>query len=191
MSHATTQLGLNRLLSEGTWLRALARSLLHNGPDADDATQEVWMAALRSPPDEGRPPQPWLAQVLRNVIRSSARRTRAERVREKAEGALREQQAPPAEGVLQRMETQRVVAEQVMALAEPYRSTLLLRFYEGRPAADIARAQGIPAGTVRWRNQRGFASASRANSIKNPADSARAGLAHSPHGRACLLPARL
>ena len=109
-----------------------------------------------SPPDEGRPPQPWLAQVLRNVIRSSARRTRAERVREKAEGALREQQAPPAEGVLQRMETQRVVAEQVMALAEPYRSTLLLRFYEGRPAADIARAQGIPAGTVRWRINEGL-----------------------------------
>ena len=39
----------------------------------------------------------------------------------------------------------------VLELDEPFRSTLLLRYVEGRSAADIARRQGVPAGTVRWR----------------------------------------
>jgi RNA polymerase sigma-70 factor (ECF subfamily) len=148
---------VEKLLSQAGWLRALAVSLLHSRPDADDAVQEVWAAALRSPPDETRPPRPWLAQVLRNVVRSTARRSRSERDRDlQAAGLEVASPAPAAEGVLARMEIQRRVAEQVMALEEPYRSTVLLRYYEGRPAVDIAREQDLPAGTVRWRINEGL-----------------------------------
>lgn len=38
-----------------------------------------------------------------------------------------------------------------MALDEPYRTTVLLRYYEGLTAAAIARLLSVPAGTVRWR----------------------------------------
>jgi RNA polymerase sigma factor (sigma-70 family) len=153
----TTTWELERLLGEATWLRALARSLLHDGPDADDAVQEVWMAAMRAPPASAHAPRPWLAQVLRNVVRSAARRSRAQRAREDEEASQRGPRAlPSAEGLLERMRAQRLVAEQVMALTEPYRSTLLLRFYGGRLAVEIARAQGLPAGTVRWRISEGL-----------------------------------
>src|SRR4051812_40066862 len=158
MSRMTTRPAeLDALLSQAGWLRALAVSLLQSRPDADDAVQEVWAAALRSPPDEGRPARPWLAQVLRNVVRSAARRTRSERDRDREAARLVEgSAAPPAEGVLARMEIQHPVAELVMALDEPYRTTLLLRYYEGRAAVEIARDQDLPPGTVRWRINEGL-----------------------------------
>jgi RNA polymerase sigma factor (sigma-70 family) len=148
--------GLEALLGQAHWLRALAVSLLGSRHDADDAVQEVWRAALRSPPDEARPARPWLAQVLRNVIRSGARhagRRRAHEAQLAAVGGAAE--APAADGVLERMQLHRRVAELVMALEEPYRTTLLLRFYEGRPAVELARAAGVPEGTIRWRVSEG------------------------------------
>ena len=51
----------------------------------------------------------------------------------------------------------------LLPLHEPLRSTLLLRFFEGMSAADIARVQGIPAATVRSR-------------LKDALDRIRAGL---------------
>ena len=45
----------------------------------------------------------------------------------------------------------RGIAQMVGELDEPYRSTVLLRYFEGASAAEIARRQGVPAGTVRWR----------------------------------------
>ncbi len=41
-------------------------------------------------------------------------------------------------------------------LDAPYRQVLEARFFEGRSAADIARSEGCPAGTVRWRVQEGL-----------------------------------
>jgi carboxypeptidase family protein/sigma-70-like protein len=45
----------------------------------------------------------------------------------------------------------------VLALDEPYRSTLVLRFFEEQPADAIARAVGVPVETVRTRVKRGLA----------------------------------
>jgi hypothetical protein len=42
------------------------------------------------------------------------------------------------------------------ALDEPFRSALVLRFQEGRSAVQIARASGVPEGTVRWRVKEGL-----------------------------------
>jgi RNA polymerase sigma factor (sigma-70 family) len=157
MGRVTTESDLDRLLAEASWLRGLARSLLHHGPDADDAVQDVWVTSLRSPPDQGRPARPWLAEVLRNLVRSAARRSRFQRERAQDAAFLGgDRTVPPVDGVVERMQTQRLLAEQVMALAEPYRSTLLLRFYEGHTAVAIGRAQGVPAGTVRWRINEGL-----------------------------------
>jgi len=54
----------------------------------------------------------------------------------------------PAELAL-RVALQRVVADEVLALAEPYRSTVLLQFVERLRSGQIARRLGLPAGTVR------------------------------------------
>lgn len=156
MTDGTKIATVDQLLAEAAWLRALARSLLHGAVSLDDAVQEVWLAALRSPPDRARPPRPWLAQVLRNVVRSTARRFRAQRAQE-AE-ALRRAAivVPPADSALERRELERALVAGVLLLADPYRRTLLLHFYEGRRAVDIARAERVPAGTVRWRINEGL-----------------------------------
>ena len=86
--------GLETLLGQADWLRALAISLLGSRPDADDAVQEVWTAALRSPPDQTRPARPWLAQVLRNVVRARARHSGRRRAHE-SEAALAERRGKP------------------------------------------------------------------------------------------------
>ena len=112
---------VDHLLAEATWLRALARSLAQGAAGDDDAVQDVWLAALRSPPDRGRPARPWLAQVLRNVLRSAARRLRAQRTYE-AEALRRAPQvAPSIEDDLERRQLEVALAEGVLALAEPYR----------------------------------------------------------------------
>ena len=43
----------------------------------------------------------------------------------------------------------------VLALAEPYRSAVLLRYYEELPPRAIARRLGVPVETVRTRVKRG------------------------------------
>ena len=43
------------------------------------------------------------------------------------------------ERLVERVETQRTLASLVVRLDEPYRATILLRYYEGLSAADIAR----------------------------------------------------
>jgi DNA-directed RNA polymerase specialized sigma24 family protein len=53
--------------------------------------------------------------------------------------------------LIERVELQRAVADEVLALGEPYRSTVLLHFVEGYSSAEISRRLGIPDGTVRRR----------------------------------------
>lgn len=48
------------------------------------------------------------------------------------------------------------MANAVLALAEPYRTTVLLRFWEGLSPAAIAKQQGVPTETVRTRLKRGL-----------------------------------
>jgi RNA polymerase sigma-70 factor (ECF subfamily) len=147
---------IDALLSQADWLHRLARCLVHNRPDADDLVQETWVAAMRSPPEAGRPARPWLNQVMRNLIRMDLRGAGRRRTREDQVGALDSQEAPSPEALLERLELQRMVGALIKELEEPFRSTLLLRFFEGRLPADIARAQGVPAGTVRWRIHQGL-----------------------------------
>ena len=138
---------LTNLLSHAGWLGRIARHLA--GDDlADDVLQETWHAALVTPPDSDRPERPWLVSVLRNFVRKHRRGEGRRRLRE-TEAA---QCAPGSEDgpeLLARMQLQRDLVDQVMALAEPYRTTIVLRYFENRSAAEIARQAQIPAGTVR------------------------------------------
>jgi RNA polymerase sigma-70 factor (ECF subfamily) len=144
------------LLEHAAWLRHLAAGLVRGDGDADDLVQETWLAALRSPPREQGPARNWLGEVLRNASRMRAR-SAGRRARREAElGSLVEPAALSPEVLLARAEAQRRLSTLVTELAEPLRSTILLRYFEGLSAAEIARRQGVPAGTVRWRLKTGL-----------------------------------
>jgi RNA polymerase sigma-70 factor (ECF subfamily) len=144
---------LARLLDHTEWLRALARRLVGDPSAADDLVQETWIVALRSPPVVDLPPRQWLAGVLRKLVlmrrRSDGRRAAREwRV-------ARDEALPSTTELVAEVDLQRGLSELVLALEEPIRTTVLLRYQEGHSSAEIARRQRVPAGTVRWRLKRG------------------------------------
>jgi RNA polymerase sigma factor (sigma-70 family) len=142
---------LSDLLSNAAWLRRLADYLVRGTVDAPgDVVQETWVAALRSPPSRERPARPWLAAVLRNVLRRRHRDRERLRRRE-AEASLQDLSSPSPQDLLEQAEAQQLLGQLVLGLGEPYRTTVLLRYFEDLAPAEIARRTGEPAGTVRWR----------------------------------------
>jgi RNA polymerase sigma factor (sigma-70 family) len=142
------------LLAHADWLQRLSVHVVR-GEGAADLVQDTWIAALRSPPDPTRPARPWLAEVLRNFARRQARDQEARDRRESAT-TMDAVAVPSPEELLERAEAHRILAELVVALPEPYRTTVLLRYYEGLASTAIASAAGVPEGTVRWRLKDGL-----------------------------------
>jgi RNA polymerase sigma factor (sigma-70 family) len=152
MPPGSPDLNLQDLLAHGDWLNRLARQLAGSHAEADDLLQDTWLAALRSPPDPERPARPWLAKVMHNLRRMYWRGAERRRSREGIVApALGETQAPDTQLLVERVELQRLVARLLLALDEPYRTTILLTFFDGRSSPEISRLTGVPEGTVRWR----------------------------------------
>lgn len=147
---------VERLLSESVWLTSLAKSLLGSDEAAvDDVVQEARLAALRSAPADPGHARAWLARVTRNfALRVRLRRARRER-RERA-AAVPEAQPSTLE-LVARVNAQRRVAAAVVALDEPYRSVVLLRWFDALPVKDVAERLGVPVETVRTRLKRALA----------------------------------
>lgn len=142
---------IERLLENADWLRSLARRMLADRGWAEDAVQETWVSALRSGPasDDARP---WLARVLRNAI---GQRARAEKARGQRElGAARPEALPGTDEVVARAELFARLVRAVLELEEPYRTTILWRYFEDLPSAEIARRAEIDVATVRSRTKR-------------------------------------
>jgi len=141
-------------LAQVGWMRALARGLLADPGAADDVVQEACVAALEHPPLADRPLEPWLARVVRNFAwkrrRGEGRRAAHERL------AAPREPAPGPAATAERLEFQRTVLAAVEAVPEPFRTVVVERYLQGRTCADVARALGVPEGTVRWRLARGL-----------------------------------
>lgn len=139
---------VEELTAELAWIRRLALSLVRDPDIADDVSQDTWLAASRGVRDD-RPLKPWLSRVVLNVVRM---RSRGDGRRGAREAAIVVEDAPPSPAdLVDRVEMQRALTDAVLGLAEPYRTTVLLHFYEGLTSAEIARRLGIPDGTVRRR----------------------------------------
>ncbi len=136
------------LLAEAAWLTRLARSLV-GSDDADDIVQETYAAALRTPPDPARPARPWLRRVMVNVVRMRHRGRVRRDTREQASMLAEPVRSP--EQLLERARVERTLADLVIALDEPLRSTVLLRYREGLSADGIAAQQDVSIATVRRR----------------------------------------
>lgn len=138
-----------QLMAEMAWVRRLARALVQDPAAADDVAQETWIVANEKGPAEDRPLRPWLARVVMTLARTRRRGEVRRGLRERA--AEVERAVPSSDELVERAELQRIVVGEVLALEEPYRSTILLRYVEGYTSAEIARRMGIPPGTVRGR----------------------------------------
>jgi len=118
------------LLVHDGFVRALARSLLRDQHAAEDVAQETWVAALERGATAVTWPA-WLAGVVRKRAgkhaRGEARRARRERLAARAEGL------PSEAEILAREAARARVVAAVLALDEPYRGSVLLRFFEGLP----------------------------------------------------------
>jgi RNA polymerase sigma-70 factor (ECF subfamily) len=133
----------------------LARYLLRNPSDAEDAVQECYLRAIRHF-DTYRGPamKPWLFAILRNVCNAEyARRAHSpaaiEDMPEAAEQAplWHETEASPEGEVLRRRDAT-AVRKLIDALAEPFKETFVLREINNLSYREIADAVGAPIGTV-------------------------------------------
>ena len=142
------------LLAHAEFVRSLARDLVRDVHRGDDLAQETYLQALRRPPAHGASLRGWLASLVTSLFHNQAR---AERRRQQREAAA----APPppgdtaAEVAVKEQVRQRLLAA-VMRLDEPFRTAVLLRYYEDLTPGQIARRLAIPAATVRTRVARGL-----------------------------------
>lgn len=143
----------DELQRHARWIRRLAGALLRDEGAAEDLVQEVWCAALTKPPEEGRL-RPWLRKVAHNFARQHHRGSARRAARE---AAAREPAGPEApDAFAERLETEQRLTRALAGLAEPFRSTLMLRYYEDLEPAEIAARQRVPGSTARWRLMRGL-----------------------------------
>lgn len=140
------------LAVHGAFVRALAASLVSDPNLADDVAQETWASALEKAPPARAAMRSWLAAVARNaarkIFRGDSRRARREAL------AARAERLPSAADAAALASALRGVVEAVLALDEPYRSTVLFRYYEDLSVKEIAERAGAPVATVESRLRR-------------------------------------
>lgn len=135
----------------------LARYLIRDAGDAEDAVQESYLRALRHF-DTYRGPamKPWLLAILRNVCNDEFARRRDQEVptdysqEEAAPDKLpvwQEAQASP-EGLLLRAQDNATIRRLIAELPEPFREAIVLREINDLSYQEIADVAGVPVGTV-------------------------------------------
>jgi RNA polymerase sigma-70 factor (ECF subfamily) len=134
----------------------LARYLLRDATDAEDAVQECYLRAFKHF-DSYRGPaiKPWLFAILRNVCRAEfARRATSptgatEDVADHDEQTplWREAQETPEAQMLRRWDAA-TIRRLVAALAEPFREIFVLREINNLSYREIADVAAVPVGTV-------------------------------------------
>lgn len=117
--------------------------------------QEVWLAALERPPKSRGSLRGWLATVLRRKAIDGSRAAGRRAHYEAGQPAPR--RSGPADDLIAETEMQGRVTDAVLALDEPYRAALVLRYVGGHPVAEVARLLDVPVETVRTRLKRGLA----------------------------------
>src|SRR5262245_14733681 len=142
------------LLAHAEFVRGLARDLVRDAHLRDDLAQETWLQALRRPPQHGASLRGWFATLLTSLFANHARSERRRQLRE----AAVEPPPPPdtAAEVAAKEQVRQQLLAAVMRLDEPFRTAVLLRYYEDLTPAQIARRLALPAATVRTRVARGL-----------------------------------
>jgi RNA polymerase sigma-70 factor (ECF subfamily) len=135
----------------------LARYLMRNAQDAEDAVQECYLRALRHF-DSYRGPamKPWLLAILRNVCNAEFARRRKEELPTDytSDESLSEEmpmwQEPQVspEKIMVRQQDSVTIRRLVAELPEPFREAIVLREINNLSYQEIAQVAGVPVGTV-------------------------------------------
>lgn len=140
---------LERLLDEAPHVRLLARSLL--AEEADEVVQQTWLHAIEHGGEGVGKPRSWLSRIVRNVA-ANMHRGRVRRQRHEAAGGAA-CPVPSSAELAEREEQRRRLVAAVDGLPGHLRAVVLLRFFEGLTARDIAARLGVPPTTV-WNRMR-------------------------------------
>jgi RNA polymerase sigma-70 factor (ECF subfamily) len=140
-------LDLEAILEDDRWIRNLACRLVGDA-DGEDVAQKTWLAFFEKAPPGLRNVRAWLRTVACNFGRRHQREVIRRRERERA--AARPESVS-SEEAMERAELRRHVLDAVLSLGEPYRSTMVLRFFEELSLERVAEAQQVPLGTVKTR----------------------------------------
>ncbi len=136
----------------------LARSILGEAALAEDAVQEafltVWRRAARYDPARGSVPS-WVLTIVRHCAIDVHRRRHADRWVDGAALAETSDGSDTHEVACQDAAAQQVRAA-LAQLPAAQRAVLALAYAEGYSQAEIARAQGVPLGTVKGRVRLGL-----------------------------------
>ena len=144
---------LDEFLEQGERIRALAQQVIPDACLYEDVAQELWMQGLDSQGRSQPSDSAWLRVVLRNLFRRTRRSERRRARRERVVARRESVQMPPGK-LLEHEELRRAIRSAVHGLPEPHRSTILLRYFEGRKTEDIATRHGVSIATVRSRLSR-------------------------------------
>ncbi len=143
------------IAAEAAWVRRLALALAADAHSGEDIAQDALAAAAARRPGELRDLRSWFRRVVSNLARRracaqlerSAREQRAARLEATEDSSL----------ALERLETIEILASAVRTLAEPYRTTVLQRWYEGISPEEISQRTNTPVRTVHTRTSRALA----------------------------------
>ena len=144
----------------GAALLSFAQRLTHNPDLARDVVQDVLLRAWRHPAcaaSDERAARAWLFTVTRNLVidrwRSAAHRY--ETATDTDTLALR---APTRDDASSVVLDRWLITDALRSLSPEHRTVIVAAYYEGRPAAEIARTLGVPEGTVKSRLHYGLRS---------------------------------
>src|SRR5262245_43639681 len=117
---------VDALLLHDRSLRALARSLLADRQAAEDVAEEAWVVSL----ERGGGADSLECRSTGVVKHLAFKRRRAEerRIRRERDSA-RDEASPSTAEILEREAARAKVVAAVLALEEPYRATVLLRYF--------------------------------------------------------------
>jgi RNA polymerase sigma-70 factor (ECF subfamily) len=135
----------------------LARYLLRDASDAEDAAQECYLRAFRHfDTFRGGPIKPWLLAILRNVCRAEYARRKAlsavetdvaDASEECVEGLWDDGGLSPEASALRRFDAE-TVQRLIAQLPEQSREAIVLREINDLSYREIADVMGVPVGTV-------------------------------------------
>jgi RNA polymerase sigma-70 factor (ECF subfamily) len=129
----------------------LARWLMRNEQDAQDAVQEAYLRAFRFFPGfRGGDARAWLMKILRNTCYTCLRVNRPMQDATEFDETLLalDSQAPNPEQVALQNNSDISVRKAVEGLPTRFREVLILREIEGMSYNEIAEITGMPRGTV-------------------------------------------
>jgi RNA polymerase sigma-70 factor (ECF subfamily) len=129
--------------------RRVARAVLQDPDDADDAAQDAFLSALvkLGQYDASRPFGPWLMRIVANAATDRRRRREVRRVEILDEGLVAGGQRPDV--AAEREVLSERLRQALAELPERRRMAVVLFDVEGYSHAEIAGILGMPEGTVR------------------------------------------